>query len=142
MRLLCWLVTGTVLATLAACVSPEEQRARDANACAGYGFQPNTTAFANCMMQTAQQRAAQQAAAARQQSLNNTIAEQAERDRQAQADRDAAAQNAAHQSEIEKMMSSPSIPEPSIPQPSIPDLSGMHCTGSTGPNAGTLSCSN
>jgi hypothetical protein len=47
---------------LAGCVSPEEQRAMDQQKCAGYGFQPETVAFANCMMSTSQQRDAQQAA--------------------------------------------------------------------------------
>jgi hypothetical protein len=34
----------------------------DQQSCAGFGFQPGTDAFANCMMQTSQQRAAQDAA--------------------------------------------------------------------------------
>ena len=29
-----------------------------------------------------------------------------------------------------------------IPKSSMPDISSMHCTGSTGANAGTLNCSN
>jgi Flp pilus assembly protein TadD len=55
------LMAGCVL-LLAGCVSPEEQRAMDQQKCAGYGFTPDTVAFANCMMSTSQQRDAQQAA--------------------------------------------------------------------------------
>ena len=42
----------TLLGVLAliACTSPEEQRAEDQSRCSGYGFQPGTTAFAQCMM--------------------------------------------------------------------------------------------
>jgi len=29
-----------------------------------------------------------------------------------------------------------------VPKSSMPDISSMHCTGSTGANAGTLNCSN
>ncbi len=47
---------------LAGCVSPEEQRAMDQQKCLGFGFKPETVAFANCMMSTSQQRDAQQAA--------------------------------------------------------------------------------
>jgi hypothetical protein len=51
------------------------QRADDQNKCGGYGFQPGTDGFANCMMNTASQRDAQQAAdrraAAAQQAAND-----------------------------------------------------------------------
>lgn len=33
-----------------ATVSPEQQRTADQARCAGYGYQPGTDAFANCMM--------------------------------------------------------------------------------------------
>jgi hypothetical protein len=38
-----------MLASLAACVSPEELRRRDEAVCAGYGFQPGTNDFAACL---------------------------------------------------------------------------------------------
>lgn len=41
---------------LAACVSPEEQRAKDNSTCGGYGFAPGSEGFANCMMQTSMAR--------------------------------------------------------------------------------------
>ena len=37
------------LASLAACVSPEELRREDEAACVGYGFQPGTNDFAACL---------------------------------------------------------------------------------------------
>ena len=54
---------GLTASMLCSCgPTPEEQRAMDQQSCAGFGFQPGTDAFANCMMQTSQQRAAQNAA--------------------------------------------------------------------------------
>src|SRR5215472_13008902 len=38
-----------LLAVTASCVSPEELRREDAAACAGYGFQLGTDAFATCL---------------------------------------------------------------------------------------------
>jgi hypothetical protein len=38
-----------LLLALAACQSPEELRAADEAACAGYGFRPGTSDFANCL---------------------------------------------------------------------------------------------
>ena len=124
---------------LAGCNSQDQQKL-DMQACSGYGFKPGTNEYATCMMQTAQNRAAQQAANQRQQSYNDTVAQQAQKDRDAkeQAQRDA--ENAAHQAEIQKMMSDTSIP--TVTTPTIPsiDTSNMHCTGSQGPNAGSMSC--
>ncbi len=135
---------------LAAC-NGEEQKKLDMQACSGYGFQPGSNEFATCMMQTAQNRSAQQAASDRQQAYNNMVSQQAQKDRDAQAQAQQDAQNAAHQAEIQRMMnsSSPSfIPAdatttPSITTPTIPsiDTSNMHCTGSQGANAGSMSCS-
>ena len=34
---------------LTSCVSPEELRRHDEATCAGYGFHPDTDAFANCL---------------------------------------------------------------------------------------------
>ncbi|WP_054141873.1 hypothetical protein [Bosea sp. AAP35] len=62
---------------LAACISPEEQRAADTQACSGYGFAQGTDAFANCMMTASNQRNDAEAA-----------------DRRIQADQDAAARAA------------------------------------------------
>ncbi|MDS4069528.1 MAG: hypothetical protein RKO24_07895 [Candidatus Competibacter sp.] len=71
-----------------ACVSPEEQRAADAQHCAGFGFTMGTSDFANCMMSTANQREAQQAAI-----LSQRTARDAEEARARQA-RDRADQDA------------------------------------------------
>jgi len=124
---------------LAGCNSQDQQKL-DMQACSGYGFKPGTNEYATCMMQTAQNRAAQQAANQRQQSYNDTVAQQAQKDRDAkeQAQRDA--ESAAHQAEIQKMMSDTSIP--TVTTPTIPsiDTSNMHCTGSQGANAGSMSC--
>jgi hypothetical protein len=38
-----------MLVGLTGCASPEEIRAGDEAACSGYGFQPNTPDFANCL---------------------------------------------------------------------------------------------
>jgi tRNA pseudouridine32 synthase/23S rRNA pseudouridine746 synthase/23S rRNA pseudouridine1911/1915/1917 synthase len=73
MRVIYLALFGTAFALVAGCVSPEEQRAMDQRQCTGYGFTPGTDAFANCMMNTSQQRDAQAAA-----------------DRRAAADREAA----------------------------------------------------
>ena len=40
----------------AAGLTPEQRRAADQQTCMGYGFQPGSESFANCMMQTAQRR--------------------------------------------------------------------------------------
>lgn len=37
---------------LAACVSPEQQRAQDNSTCDGYGFARGSDGYANCLMQT------------------------------------------------------------------------------------------
>ena len=37
------------LALAASCVSPEELRRQDKATCAGYGFHPDTDAFATCL---------------------------------------------------------------------------------------------
>ncbi len=42
------------------CATAEERRQQMANQCYGYGFQPNSAAFAQCMMQLDQQNAAAQ----------------------------------------------------------------------------------
>jgi hypothetical protein len=40
---------GLALVGLCSCASPEELRAQDEAACAGYGFQPGTLQFAECL---------------------------------------------------------------------------------------------
>jgi hypothetical protein len=40
---------GLALIGLCACASPEELRAQDEAACTGYGFQPGTPQFAECL---------------------------------------------------------------------------------------------
>lgn len=135
---------------LAGCVSAADQQQMDAQRCYGFGFPPNTPSFANCMMQTSQQRQAEQAAAARQSSYNDMVAKQAQADRDAQAARDAAAASAAHSAEVQSLMAHPTqtvapgmdIPKVEVPQVPMPDMSGMHCTGSSGANAGSMNCSN
>ena len=45
-------LAGVVFAlalALTSCVSPEELRREDEATCAGYGFHPNTDAFATCL---------------------------------------------------------------------------------------------
>lgn len=42
-------VFAIMLTWLTACASPEELRARDAAACASFGFQPGTPDFAACL---------------------------------------------------------------------------------------------
>jgi hypothetical protein len=138
-------------ACLAACNSADQQKV-DMQVCSGYGFKPGTSDYANCMMQTAQQRQAQQAASQLQQSYNNMVAQQAQKDRDAQAPAQQAQQDAAHQAEIQRMMnsSSPSfIPTSAssgsgVTTPTIPsiDTSNMHCVSQTAGNAGTMSCTN
>jgi hypothetical protein len=139
MRSLAIGVLGLLVAFLGGCNSEGQQKI-DMQACSGYGFKPGTPEYANCMMQTAQNRSAQQAASQRQQSYNDTIAQQAQKDRDAQEKAQRDAQDAAHQAEIQNMMNSSSIP--SVATPTIPsiDTSNMHCTGSQGANAGSMSC--
>jgi multidrug efflux pump subunit AcrA (membrane-fusion protein) len=129
-----------LLAALSAGCNSEEQKKIDMQACSGYGFKPGTNEYAVCMMQTAQNRAAQQAANQRQQSYNDTVAQQAQKDRDAQAQAQQDAQNAAHQAEIQKMMTDTSIP--TVTTPTIPSIntSNMNCTGSQGANAGSMTC--
>lgn len=42
-------VLAALTAGLAGCASPEEIRQADAQNCASYGFQPNTTDFSTCL---------------------------------------------------------------------------------------------
>lgn len=42
-------LVGLALVGLCSCASPEELRARDEAACTGYGFQPRTPQFAECL---------------------------------------------------------------------------------------------
>ncbi|MWV22147.1 hypothetical protein FVE89_09055 [Methylobacterium sp. 2A] len=68
---------------LAACVTPQERHAMDQNQCYGFGFEPGTDAFAQCMMGLHQDRAA--AAAASNRYWQAQLAEQNRR-REAQRD--------------------------------------------------------
>jgi hypothetical protein len=54
---------GITLA-LGGCVSPEQIRANEQATCAGYGFEPGSTDFAQCMMTVDQERRNREAAAA------------------------------------------------------------------------------
>ncbi|OHX14337.1 hypothetical protein [Chromobacterium sphagni] len=57
MRILPLLIAiASAALALTACASPEELRAMDQNACAGYGFQPGTDSFAKCMMKQSDKR--------------------------------------------------------------------------------------
>ena len=40
---------GLALVALCSCASPEQLRAQDEAACTGYGFQPGTSLFAECL---------------------------------------------------------------------------------------------
>ena len=42
-------VVFALVLALTSCVSPEELRREDEATCAGYGFHPNTDAFATCL---------------------------------------------------------------------------------------------
>jgi hypothetical protein len=66
------------------CVTPEEQTAMDQQRCTGFGFAPGTDSFAKCMMGVSQQREGEQAMQRRQRERDQTIADQMEKDRQAQ----------------------------------------------------------
>jgi hypothetical protein len=143
MRVLAFVAASASVLVLAGCVSPEEQRAMDQAKCSGFGFAPGTEAFAHCMMGISQQREAQEAADRRQQQLNAAIADQAQRDREAQATRDAANRTATPP--VVTPVSTPSIdipkidvPKIDVPSAAIPD--GMKCTrtSTTTGNAGTL----
>jgi hypothetical protein len=54
-----WIVLTCAIAALSGCGVADWANRMDAErfqkACAGFGFQPNTTAFSNCMMQQAAQ---------------------------------------------------------------------------------------
>ncbi len=137
-------------AALSGCNSAEDQRKLDVQTCTGYGFQSGSNEFANCMMQSAQTRQAQQAANDRQQALNNTIAQQAQKDRDAQAAAQSARDSAAREADVQRMMNSPSpsfipadaVTTPAVATSAIPsiDTSNMNCTSTQVGNAGTMSC--
>ena len=111
-----WAVAALLAGLASGCgPSAQEQRAMDQQQCAGYGFQPGTDAFANCLMSAAQHRDAQAAADRRAWEARQAA------DRQAEAAR--AAQQAAQQAANPKSDSSSGF--------QMPDLSGMNCTGST-----------
>lgn len=85
-RMLACMVTLSFL--LLGCVSQKELQAADRQRCAGYGFQPETDAFANCMMTQSNQRDAQQAAAMRARAAQEAQ-ERAAREERDRADQDA-----------------------------------------------------
>ena len=75
------LAMACATAALSACgPSPAEQAVMDQQRCAGFGFQPNTDAFAHCMMQISTQRDAQAAANQRQQDAIQAAKDQADKD--------------------------------------------------------------
>jgi hypothetical protein len=87
------LAMACATAALSACgPSPAEQAVMDQQRCAGFGFQPNTDAFAHCMMQISTQRDAQAAAdrrAAAAQAAANQRQQDAIQAAKDQADKDA-----------------------------------------------------
>ena len=52
----CTLLNACVIAPPAPQITPAQQHAMDQQTCAGYGFQPGSDNYANCMMQTAHRR--------------------------------------------------------------------------------------
>ena len=57
MKLSCLAIVSAIACCgLAACVSPEQQRAQDSARCSGYGFASGSEGYANCMMQTSMAR--------------------------------------------------------------------------------------
>ena len=119
----------------------------DQQQCGEYGFTAGTDAFAQCMMGISQQRAAQEAADRRQQDMNAAIAEQARRDRDAQAARDAANRSAQTTPTSAETSSDSGIPKIDVPKIDAPEISipaGLKCTSVTNAsgNAGSMTCSN
>lgn len=131
-RSLKFLASVACLLSLAGCGSLEEmnaraeaqQRANDQARCEGYGYQPGTDRFADCMMSTAHHRDMQQA-------IDRQQAAQEKQRRDEQWERDKAnveAADAQHRADIEKMMNSgPDTPTPV--NPSMP--TGKNCTTTT-----------
>lgn len=128
------------MALLAGCADIDEmnaqaaaqQRAADQSRCAGYGFQPGTDPFANCMMQTQQHRDQTQMEQRREDALNQQRKQDQAAQQRAQDDQKAAADRAAsekHQAEIQQMMRSDQGFTPPMPQVGTP--SGSHCTTTT-----------
>jgi hypothetical protein len=111
MKVLNLFIFAAVIGLLAGCVSPEEQRAMDQRQCTGYGFTPATDAFANCMMNTSQQRDAQ-AAADRRAAANREAA-----DRRANEAAAAAAANSSNGGSSSSTSSSSSSSPPFGPSP-------------------------
>ncbi|OHV77044.1 hypothetical protein LCM4573_09685 [Rhizobium sp. LCM 4573] len=132
--------TAVLAVALAACRSPEEQRARDlqndAQGCAAAGFTPGSNAMANCMNTAAAARSAdkdRQAAAERQQQARQT-ADDAAWDRRVQKIRDDTRADAdAWSSGTGRYASAPSNDDDDT-MPSAAGLDGMECVG-TGPDS-------
>jgi hypothetical protein len=133
-RALAWV--GFVL--LAACVSPEQQRAADQQQCVGFGFAPGTDAFANCMLRISQQRQSEIAAQQRQQQQLDAAA--AEQEKQRRAEQDAADQAASEQRYQDWLTLSGHGPQPESSSPASEDaeewqpptasrIPGMVCDG-------------
>ncbi|HTW27443.1 MAG TPA: hypothetical protein VME92_09980 [Acetobacteraceae bacterium] len=115
-RLVGLAVVAVGMTGLAGCgPTAEEQRAMDQQRCYGYGFQPGSEAFANCLMKTEQHREAQQAADRRAWQAQQA-AQQAAQQQQAQA--------AAQKGSAGGSSSSSS-------GFSMPDMSGMKCTSTS-----------
>jgi len=100
MRMLLLLAAITV--SVAGCgPTAEEQRAMDAQRCAGFGNAPGTDAFASCMMSVSQQREAE-GAADRRAAAARADADQRAREAQAASDRAAAEKDAETQRNIKQ----------------------------------------
>jgi hypothetical protein len=137
---------GVLVVLLAGCVSPEEQASMDRQRCVGFGFAPGSDSFANCMMQTSQQRQAEQAASQRQADQNRMISQQLDAERAAQ---QRARSDAAAQADRDRFMrefnsggatSSLGIPSVGVHSMSMPNMSGMNCSVGSGQHAGSIVC--
>lgn len=127
-----------VLAVLGGCASLDEmnanlaaqQQSADQAKCEGYGYQPGTDRFADCMMSTAHHRDMQQAISRQQ----DAAAKQHQDDQWEREKAQNEADNARRRADMERTMNS----TPSI-SPVMP--TGSNCTSTTttsqGDNAGT-----
>ena len=79
-----------------------QQQAADQAKCEGYGYQPGTDRFADCMMSTAHNRDMQQAMARQQDAMQKQQAANAQAQQRAADD----AADAQHQADIQRMMNS------------------------------------
>lgn len=140
------LLLAATLSLLASCAELERmnaeqearQQAADQSRCTGFGFQPGSDAYANCMMTQDQNRNAQRA----EQAQRDAEAKEREKDRQAAQRAADDRANQQHQEEIQRVMETGNLhPDMTMPKDSnCTTTTESTQTGNAGSMTSTTTC--